>query len=60
MNKCCKLDEEFICGIVRNRSGIDFGQLICVRTERVEKDLESAIKEVEYLLKTLKSYKLKV
>ena len=51
---CCRLDQEFICGIVRNRSGIDSGELdFTIRCERADKDLDNVIKEVERLLKAL-------
>jgi hypothetical protein len=58
MNDCCRLSQEFICGVVRNRSGIDSGELdISIRVERADKDLDNVIKEVEWLLKTLRERK---
>ena len=52
---CCRLDQEFICGIVRNRSGIDSGELdFSIRVERAERDLENVIIEVERMLVELK------
>ena len=60
MSYCCRLDQEFICGIVRNRSGIDSGELdISIRVERAEKDLPNVIKEVEWLLKRLNEMALR-
>ena len=54
MNYCCRLDQEFICGIVRNRSGIDSGELdYAIRCERAELDINNVIKETERLLKRL-------
>ena len=56
---CCRLDQEFICGIVRNRSGISSGDLdICIRVQRTKKDLIGVIKEVEFLLNRLKEYSI--
>lgn len=53
---CCRLDEEFICGVVRNRSGIDSGELdYTIRVVRAEKDLPNVIKEVERLLAALRA-----
>lgn len=58
MNNCCRLDQEFICGIVRNRSGIDSGELDhSIRVERARKELDSVIIEVERLLRSLKEMK---
>ncbi len=54
MNYCCRLDQEFICGIVRNRSGIDSGELdFTIRCEKAELDINNVIKETERLLKRL-------
>lgn len=55
---CCRLDQEFICGIVRNRSGIDSGELdYTIREDRVIRDLDNVILETERLLKRLKEIK---
>lgn len=55
MNYCCRLDQEFICGIVRSRSGIDSGELdYAIRCERAEKDINQVINEVDRLLSRLK------
>lgn len=62
MNKiCCRLDEEFICGIVRNRSGIDSGELdFTIRCERAEADIDNVIEEVERLLYSLKGIRQEI
>jgi hypothetical protein len=57
MEYCCRLDQEFVCGIVRNRSGIDSGELDIHIRARVVKDIDNAILETERLLKRLKEMK---
>jgi molybdopterin synthase catalytic subunit len=54
-----RLDDEFICGIVRNRSGIDSGELDYeIDIVRTERDLDNVIKEVEFLLEKLNELRL--
>jgi len=49
-----RLDEEFICGIIRHRSGIDSGELdYDIDVTRTKRDLDNVIKEVRFLLKRL-------
>jgi hypothetical protein len=52
---CCRLDEEFICGIIRHRPGVDSGELdYCLRADRTDKeDLKAVIAEVQKLLERL-------
>lgn len=47
---CCRLDQEFICGIVRNRSGIDSGCLDwSIRVDRTKQDAAAIVRELERL-----------
>jgi len=51
---CCKLDQEFVCGIIRSRSGIDSGELdYSIRHNRVRPCLNDIIFEVQFLLDKL-------
>ena len=51
---CCKLDEEFVCGIIRHRSGIDSGELdYSILHNRVRPCLNDIIFEVQCLLDKL-------
>ena len=50
---CCRLDQEFICGIIRNRSGMDSGDLDFLIRARTYKDIDNVILEAERLLKRL-------
>lgn len=51
---CCRLDQEFVCGIIRHRSGIDSGELdYAIRHGRCLQDLDSIIFEVQFLLDKL-------
>jgi hypothetical protein len=53
-DRCCKLDEEFVCGIIRHRSGIDSGELdYSILHNRVRPCLDDIIFEVQCLLDKL-------
>ena len=56
---CNRLSQEFICGVVRHRGGIDEGELdYQIRMSRAEKHIDEVIAEVEGLLKRLKEIQI--
>lgn len=51
---CCKINKEFVCGIVRRKSGIDSDELdYSIRHNRVRFRLDDIIFEVQCLLDKL-------
>ena len=55
---CCRLDEEFICGIIRHRAGIDEGDLdYQIRRYVVDNHIDEIIAEVKCLLEKLNEIK---